>query len=178
MYQLILRILNQHLPQLVTFQLFEIIITILTFLGSNNIEFGGILPGKKYVQMAVFSESLESLIIHLCDHLNKTDGVNAQRPATGTYLDILNNLIRIDIVISDSVENYVQSIILLDSFPLGTTLSQPGLFTLDIMDIVNADSYKKPSQRLRLGKYQWVKLQLIEFKTDRLCATINVNVES
>jgi hypothetical protein len=61
---------------------------------------------------------------------------------------------------------------------LGSSLSQPGLFTLDVMEILNSAEYKKPSQRLRLGKYQWAKLELVEFKTDRVCSSIDVHVES
>jgi len=115
----------------------------LPIISSNQIEFGGILPGKKFVQIGIFSESLESFIIHLNNHLNKCNGTKSMRAGAG-----------------------------------GSALSQPGLFTLDVMEITDGAAYKKPSQRIKLGKYNWAKLQLVEFKTDRVCANIDIHVES
>jgi hypothetical protein len=55
-------------------------LSLLTSQAKNMVEFGGILPSKTAVTMALFSESLDSLVSHLATHLEKTQGLVVQRP--------------------------------------------------------------------------------------------------
>jgi len=118
-------------------------LTQLPILSRNVIEFGGILPGKgnAAVTMALFSESLDSLITHLVAHLERTNGLVVARPEKSG------------------------------------SIPQAGLFSLDILSILQPDNYKKPSQKARFGKYDWCKLHVVKVRTNSIAATIDVDVD-
>jgi hypothetical protein len=81
------------LPLLFSYHCFssEVPFSVDLTVGTNLIEFGGILPGKKFVQIGIFSESLESFIIHLNNHLNKCNGTKSMRAGSGGIeLDVVS----------------------------------------------------------------------------------------
>jgi len=108
--------------------------------GTNQVEFGGLLPSKKFVTMAMFSESLESLMEHMKSHVSKSTGVRCTSPQTGL------------------------------------TLPQPGLFQLDVLEILRPAEYDKSSQKKKFGKYEWCTLHLVNSKNDQIVATIDIDV--
>jgi len=113
---------------------------LLPIMCKNMVEFGGIIPSKTAVTMALFSESLDSLTTHLAAHLQTTPGLTVERPERSM------------------------------------SLSQPGLFTLDILNIVNPEHYKRPSQKGRFGKYEWNKLHIVNVADNSVAAVIDVDV--
>lgn len=72
---------------------------------------------------------------------------------------------------------------------LSASLSQSGLFTLDVLNILSPENYKKPSQvrerasflsyvnqRARFGKYEWCKLHVVNIRDNTIAATIDIEV--
>jgi len=56
------------------------------------------------------------------------------------------------------------------------SLSQKGLFKLEILQVGMPNEFQKPSQKARFGRYEWNKIEVVNNQTNRVYAKIDVSV--